>query len=192
MEEIEVKFLDIDPEKIQEKLKDIGAERKGEYFQRWRVFDYPDWRLDKEGAWLRLRDEGDGRITLSFKKRLGMKNHGGTANDEGMEEVETQVNDFDKVVLIFEKIGFVEKHYAEKKRVRWMKDGVEFDIDTYPELNTYLEIEAPSWDKLNEAIGWLGLNPEDKKMFSANQVYALKGIKVADYKKLTFKGLEKK
>lgn len=189
MEEIEVKFLNIDAGEMQRKLAAIGAVRKGEYFQCWRVFDYSDWRLDKKGAWLRLRDEGDGKITLTLKQRLGIASHDGDVNDAGMEEIEVHVDDFEKIAAIFIKIGFVEKHYAEKKRVRWEKDSIMFDIDTYPELETYLEIEAPSWEKINEAIKWLGLDPNEKKIFSANQAYALKGIKVADYTRIAFDGL---
>ena len=191
MEEIEVKFLNIDPEAIQKKFADIGAKKSGEYFYRRRVFDYPDWRLDKQGAWLRLRDEGD-RITLSFKQRLGIKSHDGNESDDGMEEVEIIVDDFDKTALLLVRIGFVEKHYAENKRIRWVKEEVEFDIDTFPELEPYLEIEARSWEKIDEAILWLDLNPADKKIFSANQIYALKGINVADYARITFAGMIKK
>ena len=77
MEEIEVKFLNIDPETIQKKLAEIGARKVGEYFYRRRVFDYPDFRLDKQNAWLRLRDEGD-RVTLSFKRRIGATTHDGS------------------------------------------------------------------------------------------------------------------
>lgn len=188
MEEIEVKFLDIDSEKIQKKLLDIGAEKVGEYFYRRRVFDYPDWRLDRQGAWLRLRDEGD-RITLSFKQRLGITSHDGSTSDSGMEEVEIVVNNFDKSALLLLKLGFIEKHYAENKRTRFVKSGVEFDIDIFPELKPYLEIEASSWSKIDDAIRWLELNPADKKIFSTNQVYALKGIRVADYTRIAFDGL---
>ncbi len=184
MEEIEVKFLNVKPDELQAKLKEIGAEKVGEYFYRRRVFDYPDWRLDKSGAWLRLRDEGD-RITLSFKQRLGIAEETG-GNDAGMEETEIIVSDFNTTAQMLFKLGFIEKHYVENRRIRWTKDGVEFDIDTYPELEPYLEIEAPSWNKIDEAISWLGLNPEEKKTFSANQVYALKGINVGDCVRLTF------
>lgn len=189
MEEIEVKFLNVNPAELADKFLAIGAKKVGEYFYRRRVFDYPDWRLNAEHSWLRLRDEGD-KITLSFKKRLGAKTDGG--NDDGMEETEIVVDNFDKTAELFLKLGFVEKHYMENKRTRWVKDGVEFDLDTYPKLEPYLEIEAPSWEKIEEAIKWLGLNPEDKKMFSANQIYKLKGIIVADYLKITFDGLVKR
>jgi adenylate cyclase class 2 len=110
-----------------------------------------------------------------------------------MEEIEIIVDDFEKTSLIMQKLGFVEKHYAEKKRISWHKDDTKFDIDTYPELETYLEIETTSWEKIDEAIKELRLNPEDKKIFSANQAYALKGIKVSELQKISFtEGLVKK
>ena len=183
MEEIEVKFLNVNVDKLQEKLREIGAQKVGDFFYRRRVFDYPDWRLDRNGSWLRLRDEGD-KITLSFKQRIGMSHDGG--NDAGMEETEIVVNDFDTTAELILRLGFIEKHYAENRRTRWIKDGIEFDIDTYPELEPYLEIEAPSWQKIDDAISQLGFNPEEKKIFSANQIYKLKGINVADYARLTF------
>lgn len=191
MEEIEVKFLDIDPGRIQDKLRKIGATKVGEYFYRRRVFDYPDWRLDKAASWLRLRDEGD-RITLSFKKRVGADAHDGTTNDTGMEEIEIEVNDFDRTAELILGLGFIEKHYAENKRTRWVKDTVEFDIDTYPELEPYLEIEASTWEQIDRAMKQLGLNAADKRVFSANQVYALKGIEVKEYTRLAFDGLVKR
>jgi len=191
MEEIEVKFLNIEPEAIQKKLAEIGAVKVGEYFYRRRVFDYLDWRLDKDNSWLRLRDEGE-RIALSFKKRLGVQDHNGKSSDEGMEEIEIEVSDFEKTAMLLKRLGFAEKHYAENKRIRWVKDDIEFDIDTFPQLEPYLEIEAPSWEKIDEAIRLLGLNPAEKKIFSTNQVYALKGIQASEYIRLAFDGLMKR
>lgn len=191
MQEIEAKFLNIDPGETQKKLAEIGAKKVGEYFYHIRTFDYPDWRLDKAASWLRLRDEGD-KVVLTFKKRLGAKSHDGATNDEGMEEIEIEVDDFEKTTDLILALGFIEKHYSEKKRIRWKKGSIEFDIDFYPELDPYLEIEALSWEQIDEAIKWLGLNPAEKKIFSANQIYSLKGIKVTDYIRLSFDGLVKR
>lgn len=187
MQEIEVKFLNINPKSLEKKLAEIGATKIGEYLQSWKTFDYPDWRLNKEGAWIRLRNEGDGKITLTYKKRLGIKSRSGIVNDDGMEEVEIYVDNFDKTASIFEKAGFIVKHSVEKRRIKWTKDDIAFDIDTYPALAPYLEIETTSWEKIDEAIRLLGLKPEDKKIFSANQVYALKGIHMAKLERATFK-----
>ena len=190
MQEIEAKFMDVNPDMLQKKLAQIGATKVGEFFYRRRVFDYPDWRLDKDHSWLRLRDEGD-KITLAYKKRLGV-DASGQVNDTGMEEIEVLVNDFDKTAELILKLGFIEKHFAENRRIRWQKDGVEFDIDIFPAIPPYLEIESSSWEKVDEAIKWLDLNLADKKIFSGNQVYKIYGINVSDYTRLAFDGLVKR
>lgn len=189
--EYEVKFLNINPEGLQRTLAAIGAHKVGEFFYRRSVFDYPDWRLDKDTSWLRLRDEGD-QVTLTYKKRIGAKAHDGSTQDEGMEELEVVVSDFAEMHHILLRLGFIEKHYVENRRIRWRKGAVEFDIDTYPALAPYLEIEGKSWEAVDGAISELGLNPKDKNIFSANQVYALSGITVAEYTRFTFDGLVKR
>ncbi|MCL4392316.1 class IV adenylate cyclase [Patescibacteria group bacterium] len=191
MEEKEVKFLNVNKEELENKIAGLGATKEGDYFYKREVFDYPDFRLDKNGAWLRLRDEGN-RITLSYKQRLGIKSEDGSISDESMKEVEIVVNDFEKTAVLLKELGFIEKHYAENKRTRWIKDGVEFDIDTWPALEPYLEIESSTWEKVDEAIAWLGLDPKDKKIFSTNQIYKMKGMDIIDYIRLTFDGLVKR
>lgn len=183
MQEIEVKFLDIDPVEMQKKIESIGATKVADFHYRRRVFDYPDFRLNEQGAWVRLREE-NGKVMFGFKQRLGIKADGG--NDTGMEEFETEVGDIEVVTEILHRIGLIDKHYAENKRSRWKKDDVEFDIDTWPQLNPYLEIEASSWENIDKAIAELGLDPADKKIFSTNQIYKMKGIDIVDYVKLTF------
>ena len=108
--------------------------------------------------------------------------------DTVLGEIEVTVNDFEKTALLLQELGFIEKFYQENRRVRWNKGDIEFDIDFWPLLEPYLEIEAPSWKEIDRAIGELGLDPKDKKIFSTNQVYKLKGINELDYKRITFEG----
>lgn len=186
MEEIEVKFLDINVVSITKKLKKLGAKKAFEKLYKRKVFDYSDWRLDKKHSWVRLRDEGEA-ITLTYKRRLGTKDQStGIKNDEGMEEVEIEVSDFEQTATLLHKIGLVDKFYLENKRTRYLLNGVEIDIDTWPLIPAYLEIEANSWDEIDKTIKQLDLNPKDKKIMSATQVYKLYGINDKDYSLITF------
>lgn len=188
-EEIEVKFLNIDPKKIQQKLLKLGAKKVFEKTYRRKIYDHPDLRLDQKGAWVRLRDEGE-KITLTFKQRLGIKDNEG--NDDGVEEIEFEVSDFDKAQIFLERIELKEKGYQENKRIRYMLGNIEVDIDYWPLLNPYLEIEAKSWKDIDKAIKLLELNPKDKKIFSTMQVYKLVGINTNDYHTITFEKQLKK
>ncbi|MAZ67718.1 hypothetical protein CL652_03040 [bacterium] len=182
MQEFEGIWLDVDVAELEGKLKELGAERVGEYLYRRKVFDYPDLRLDSDGAWVRLRDEGE-KVTLTFKKRIRGEAHG---KDEGMIEHEVEVSDFETTARLLESIGLALKFYEENKRVRWQLDGVEFDFDTWPMLETYLEIESSSDENVDAAAQKLGLDLSDKFVCSTMQIYEMKGINEKDYKEITF------
>lgn len=190
-EEIEVVFLEVDKIILEKKLLSLGVKKVNEFFYKHSSFDFPDYRLDKDNSWIRLRDEGDD-VILAFKKRLGVTSQDGSTNDEGMEEIEVRVDDYNQTKIFLGKLGLIEKHEAEKRRTRWKKENIIFDIDTWPEIPTYLEIEAPSWDKIDDAIKLLELNPNDKKICSVNQIYKIYGKDVNDYQKISFDGLVKK
>ena len=186
-----MKFLNINPDEIEERLKGLGGKKVFSKLYRRRVFDYPDLRLNNAGAWIRLRDEGEKTI-LAFKQRIGVKTNDGVTNDETMEEIEVEVSDFDKTAEFLTKIGLMEKFYQENKRIRYQLNDVEFDIDFWPQLEPYLEIEACSWESVDKAIKLLNLNSEDKKIFSTQQIYQLKGIDENNYQEITFEKMVKR
>ena len=183
MEEIEAKFLGIDPDAVEVRLAELGATFSGEKMLYATSFDFPGFPLDTRSAWVRLRDEG-GAVKLAFKQRLGVKTDGG--NDDGMKEVEVVVEHFDRTADILRSIGMVEKFSIEKKRRSWAHDGVSYDVDTWPRLEPYLEIETDSWEKLEAAARKLGLDPAEKKICSASQIYKMAGINDQDFVKITF------
>lgn len=198
MEEIEVKFLNIDAPEIERKLAALGAKKVFDRVFQSRTYDYPDLRLHRDAVWIRIRDEGD-KVTLAYKKRLGAKTwakgdnkHEGQMNDDGMEEVELVVSDLETMAHFFYRIGLKQKFREEKQRIRYVLDNIEFDIDYIPLVPPYLEIEAKSWEEIDKAISLLGLNPDDKKIFSATQIYKLNGIRQLDYTELTFDHVTKR
>lgn len=182
MEEIEVKFLDIDAKAMEQKILASGGVKKFDRVFRRISFDHPDLRLNSAGAWVRLRDEGD-QVTLAYKQRQGMKEG---KNDDTMIEEQVVVDDFEMTAKILRHIGLKDKFYEENRRIQFDLDGVEVDIDIWPLLKPYLEIEAASWEKVDETIKLLGLDQKDKKIYPTYEVYKLNGIEEHDYQILTF------
>lgn len=183
MEEIEVKFLNIKPKEIENKIVKLGGVKVFDRIFKRRVFDYPDLRLNSKGSFLRLRDEVE-KVTLTFKQRLNIGQKG--ENDEGMKEVEIEVSSFNETKELLLALGFVEKFYEENRRIKYSLDGVEIDLDFWPLLNPYLEIEADSWDKIDQTVNKLELKTANKKIFTAFQIYEMNGINELDYEILTF------
>lgn len=190
-QEIEAKILNIDILAIEKKLTEIGAKKIGEKFFRIMVFDFPGFPLDQKSSWLRLRDEGD-KVTMAFKQRLGIKNKEAGQNDAGMEEFEITVDSFERTKDILLSLGLIEKFSQEKKRISWEKGEIKFDLDTYPQIPSFLEIEGSTWAEVDAAILELGFSLADKKVCSATQIYTLNGIRDKDYIKMTFQEFVKR
>jgi adenylate cyclase class 2 len=183
MEEIEVKFLDVDKVSFEEKLVSFGATKVGDFEYRRKNYDFPDMSLSSVEAWVRLRDEGN-QITLSYKQRTGIVED--ALRDGGMKEIELVVNDFDTADQFLGAIGLVEKIYKENKRTRYMLDDVEVDIDSWPLMPTYVELEGKNWEAVTAVAAKLGFDWSTHVVGTAMDIYKVYGIDEKEYSVFTF------
>jgi len=182
--EIEAKFLNIDIEKTRIKLKEIGAVMQyPERLMKRKVFDYPDARLYKEGAWVRVRDEGEGKITLSYKKLLDRTLH-------GTKEITLNVSDFETACNFLQACGFESKSYQETKREKWMLGESEITIDTWPWIPTFLEIESENEEEIQRVSNLLNLDWSKALHGSVETAYQdvfnVTEIEIDNWKEITF------
>lgn len=149
--EIEAKFLDASHEIIRSRLVELGAicKRPMQLMKRTN-FDYPDRRLEGIGGWVRVRDEGD-KVTLSYKQLNDRTLH-------GTQEVNLTVNDFDAARLLLEAIGLKTQSYQETKRESWQLESVEVELDEWPWIPPFIELEGPSQTSVKDAAKNLALN----------------------------------
>lgn len=149
--EIEAKWLNANFDVLRKNLDNIGAKLvHPERLMRRRVFDYPDKRLGGVGGWVRVRDEGD-KITLSYKQLDDRTLH-------GTKEIVVVVNDFDATCNFLMAIGLVSKSYQETKRESWRLGDIEIELDTWPWIPSFIEIEAPSEGELKDVAKKMDLN----------------------------------
>lgn len=146
--EIEAKFLDIDPEEFRKKLASLKAELiHPETPMERKVYEHP---TNKQNDWVRIRNEGS-KVTMSYKKLVDR-------SVNGTKEITVDVSDFDNACKILEAAQLKPVSYQETRREKWILDGAEVTIDTWPWIPTFLEIEAPSEEKLRAASQKLGLD----------------------------------
>jgi adenylate cyclase class 2 len=163
LKEIEVKILEINVEGIEEKLKEMGAEKVFEGEMVSIYFDFPDKSLEKEGKILRLRQKED-KVILTYKELI--------SQDEAkiMDEYELTVSDFESLKRIFEGIGLLPLYEFNKHRITYQLNQTHFEIDKYPEIPVFLEIEAPDLNTINEIVSELGFSKEEVKSYSIRDV----------------------
>lgn len=191
MEEFEIKFLEVDVPELEKKLLSIGAEKVGEYNYSRVMLDHPDFRMRDSHAWLRIRTDGK-ESTLTYKQRIGVKSNDASIPDEGMKEIEVVIDDYKKTYEIFKLSGFITKLEVKNKRVRYKKGDTVFDIDSYPQIPPYIEIESDSLVKAQEAARELGFDAEQGLICSGEQIYKKYGIDLNEYSHITFEGLIKR
>ena len=151
--EIEAKFLNQNHAEKREKLIAHGA--KLVLAERLMVranYDFPDLRLNNmQKGWVRVRDEGD-KISLSYKQSDDATLH-------GMQEVNLTVNSFSEAEKFLQAVGITKrKAYQESKRESWVLNDVAVELDTWPWIKPFIELEAPTEAKLREVADMLGLD----------------------------------
>lgn len=174
--EYEVRVLEVDVDKIVKKLEELGATKVGEWEQKRYVYDFNPKRVNQ---WIRLRTNGK-ETTLTYKN---------IEQDtiDGTKELEIVVDDFEKTNEMLEVLGYKNKGYQENKRIRYILDGVEVDLDSWPKIPTYMEIEGKDEKEVNKTIKLLDI-PEDKvTALNCEDIYKqIYGINLETIKNLTF------
>lgn len=173
--EHEGKILDIDPIAVEQTILDKGGRKVGEKFMRRYVYDIVPGDMSK---WIRLRDTG-------LETTLSVKEIRSDAID-GTHETEVVVDDFDATNALLGMLGFTPKSYQENKRVSFLLDDAEVEIDTWPRIPTYLEIEAGSAEDVIRVAGLLGYDRSALTGENTIKVYARYGIDLAAIADLKF------
>lgn len=133
-------------EGLADELERLGWSRgfSGEMIDR--RYDTPDRRLEARDEVLRVRryrSRGGGdRTVLAWK--------GPTAEEEGFkrrEEIETEVGDPEAVTELLAALGFTAVTAAIDRQVEvYRKEGVQLRLESYPVMDTLLEIEGAPAD----------------------------------------------
>lgn len=161
--EIEVKFIDIDIEDIRHRLERLGAVcQQPMRLMRRTVFHTVD---HDQGAYLRVRDEGD-KVTMTYKAFAG---HG----IYDASEAEVVVADYEIAIEILTRTGLEAKSVQETRRETWRLAEVEVVIDEWPWLKPFIEIEGDSESSVRQVAEKLGYKWEDSVTGPVTVAYRL-------------------
>ena len=173
--EFEVRVLDINKDEFINKIESSGAKFVNKYDQVRYVYDF---NPKIENKWIRLRTDG-------FKTTLTIKEYRDTSIG-GTKEIEIEVSDMKKTDEILEELGYKKRSIQENRRIRYVLDDVEIDIDTWPHLNTYVEFEANSKEEVIKILDKLNIPLEDTTTMDAQDIYLSKGFSLEDLNNLKF------
>jgi len=181
--ECELKVLNIKVKEIESKLEQLGAKKLWAKEYKRILFDFENKSLDKKDAWLRLRTDGK-KTTLTYKQTMNRE-------IDGTKEIEIEVNNFKETMELLKQTGLTQAKYQESKRTRYAYKDITFDIDEWPLIPPYLEIEAKTKQKVLEGLKILKLKNPETTTLHGRGIYKKYGLNIDSYKKLGFKKQEK-
>ncbi len=150
--EVETKVLDINPEEIKEKLLSFGAAKTRE------VKFTVDWYRIKgitegEDPWfLRIRSDSEGKHEVTWKAKSDLN---GISRKH--KEINFLIPEPDKLADLFKELGLEVYAHQEKYRTSYSLQDWKIEIDNYPQVPAFLEIEGFDDAHLRKGIAVLGL-----------------------------------
>ena len=174
--EYEVRKLNISFEETIRKIEEMGAEKVGEYHKKRYVYDFIP---AQKGRWIRLRSNGK-TSTLTIKEIKSL-------HIDGTKELEIEVSDFNDTNEILMKLGYLPRTFQENFRIEYTINGVNFDLDKWPMIPPYLEIEGNSEIDVIKMIDALGFKESDFTTMDVDTLYSSEyGIQLDSIKELRF------
>ena len=174
--ELEVKILEIDPQEFALALEKAGATKvAATSLQKRYVYDVVPPR---SSAWIRLRDNGR-KITLTVKEIL-------SDEIDGTKEIEIEVDSLDQANALLEFLGFKARAYQENRRTSYKLGNVEIEIDEWPHIPAYAEVEGPDEDSIKNVVESLGYSMDKVTSENTEKIYAKYGLDIHSYSELKF------
>ena len=132
--------------------------------------------------WIRLRQDGE-IVEITIKYIYSNK---ANYNIDEVKEIEIKTDNFEMANKLIEEMGYYRKKLAEKKRDSYSYQGMDIEIDEWPLLEPYIEIEGTNIDKIYELANLLGYSKEQTRVMNTEDVYLEKGIDLSKYEEMTF------
>ena len=167
--EYECRLLEVDVKSFIKKLKEHNAEFVGDWIQVRNCYDFSPV---KENSWIRLRTTGE-ETTITIKEIRD-------ASIEGTKECEISVSDFDTANEMLNKLGYFARSKQENRRIRYMLDNVEIDIDFWPHIPAYVEFEGKSVEDIQNLCDKLDIDFTRLVTTDVDNIYKHYGINLKD------------
>jgi adenylate cyclase class 2 len=153
--EIEIKLRIDHLAPVRDRLRALGAKHLGEALETNIFFDTNDRTLLASDCGLRLRRSHD---IATRKDRLAVSYKGprGEGPIKSREEIEIIVDDRDATIELLQRLGYDQVLAFEKRRETWMLESCRVELDTLPQLGSFVEIECPTQQdvlRIQEKLG---------------------------------------
>ena len=135
MIEVETKLKTYDMAHIEERVKELIGECKGEKTEIDLYFNHPNMQILSGGCALRVREAG-GKYRLTYK---GPKKDDVTTSRE---EIEIGIESAREMIKILDELGFYEICRVKKLRKTYLLEDLVITLDNVDDLGEFIEVEG--------------------------------------------------
>lgn len=160
-QEHEIKVLNVNIPELQKRLGSIGAKK---VFDDDRVFitlDTKDGELKKDKKLLRLTEEGKIKLSISSINAGGKK-----------ETIKVFTSRTQETLDLLSKLGYFPISKVKSHRISYELDDIDFDIDQFPEIPAFMEIDLGSSETdISELLEKLGLVDNEQVIMGTEDIF---------------------
>lgn len=168
MNEVEIKFYEIDEQEIISKFESLEINLKYEVEIEAIYFDKEDL---KKGEVVRVRRKKN----ININEEVVEVVHKSKILDDSKfkTRIETEFNSdsFEKSIEFLKCLGYVEFEKSVKKRKHFEFENFHYELDTQDPYPTFLEVEAQSDEELVKACELLGLDFSKGSLLGPKKYY---------------------
>lgn len=163
LEEIEVKILNVDKQKIISQLEFLGAEKVLDARLITKDYDFPDGHLSRAHLRYRVRYGGKSAVLCS-KRRI-------ESDVYKKREKRNLEGSFDDACDILEGLGLVCVSEVHKDRTSFVFKGIRYGINQLPKIPAYVEVESVgNEDFVKKGVELLGYKMSDTTNLNEKEV----------------------
>lgn len=178
--EIETKVLDIEKDKIISKLQNLKAKENGSKTKLCVTWFRKIGVKEGEDDWfLRIRSYNDDRHEVTWKAKSEI-----IGQVRKHKEINFLIEEPEKLSDLFEEIGLEKYAHQEKFRTSFILDDWQFDIDEYPKMPAFIEIEGKSEDHIKEAMEMLEI--KNNKTWTDGERTLIQNVYKLDWYNMSF------
>lgn len=158
-----VKIVDMDRDQIHDFLND---EALNEALSKCMI---------NPNKWVRLRKSND-KVELTVKHILDS-----AKDEEGFQrvtEIEISTSSFEETNTLLEALGLVRRNYQEKIRYSYSYQGASIEIDVWPIIKPYVEIECDDVAIIEQIIDELQLTEHEVVSCNTEELYRRIGLDI--------------
>lgn len=133
---MEIKILDIAPDKLSAKIIELGAKK---------VFDE-----DRTITYFQPKDISDAQTTFKLTEEGKLK-FSAQETGTGREEIKVFISRKEEFIKILALMGYMPVTRVVARRISFELGTIDFDIDIFPGIPAFLELDVPADSPLSQA-----------------------------------------